>query len=57
MKGKIKEWAGLDFGEVGAIKDEILEEINLIDKEEEIGQLDVAKISRRLSLKDEYLQK
>lgn len=47
----------MDFGEVGAIKDEILEEINLIDKEEEIGQLDVAKISRRLSLKDEYLQK
>lgn len=34
LKGKIKEWVGLHFGEVVVIKDEILEQIILIVKEE-----------------------
>lgn len=36
LKGNIKEWARLHFGDLRAVKEGILEEVNLLDKEEEL---------------------
>lgn len=48
FKSKIKEWAALHFGDVSAIKEGILEEIRLLDREEERGPLEIADFNRRL---------
>lgn len=37
LKGKIKEWVALHFGDVKVIEDSILEEVQLLDKEKEHG--------------------
>lgn len=49
--------ARLHFGDLRAVKEGILEEVNLLDKEEELGKLDDIKFLRRLFLKEESMQK
>lgn len=57
LKGKIKGWVALHFGDVSAIKESILEEIRLLDKEEERGPLADTNFNRRVALKDEFMRK
>lgn len=39
LKGKVKEWARNYFGDVGRGKENIVQEIQCLDKKGEIGQL------------------
>ena len=39
LKVKIKEWAKENFGEVGATKCKILEDLQCLDSKEEMGRL------------------
>lgn len=54
IKLKIKEWAKSQFGDVGAAKKNIVEEIRRIDKKEETCQLTEDETHRMLLLNDDY---
>lgn len=51
LKEKIKEWAKSHFGQVGLIKDSILEEIRLLDLKQENCQLSEEERAKRFQLK------
>lgn len=57
LKGKIKEWAAMHFGDVRAIEEGTLEEIQLLDREDERCPLSAADCNRRLAMKDEFMKK
>lgn len=57
LKSKIKDWAKVHFGDVTNTKEIILQEIQLLDNKEEVGQLMPAEMSRRLSLKEDFVRK
>lgn len=57
LEGKIKEWAKCQFGDVRAVKDNILKEIQAVDNREEGGRLTLDEINRRLQLKDMFSRK
>lgn len=56
LKNRIKDWAKDHFGDVRNAKVNILQEIQLLDKEE-VGQLQPAEESRRLFLKKDFIRK
>lgn len=51
LKGKIIEWVKNNFEEVGKVKAKILDEIQSIDRAEEVGTLSSTDVSKRLFLK------
>ena len=57
LKIKLKEWAREKFGDVGMQKTTILEEIQLIDNREEMGQPSYEDFVRRLNLKEDLCRK
>lgn len=57
LKGKIKEWARFYFGDVTAIKDRILEEIQALNYKEAASPLGEAYFLKRLPLKEAYWRK
>lgn len=56
LKEKLKDWARCHFGDVGAVKDHILIELQALDNKEEQVQLTSEEIARRWQLKDTYLR-
>lgn len=57
LKGKIKSWVANNIEEVGKAKARILDEIQSIDKIEEVGALSEDDFGRILHLKEDYLKK
>lgn len=57
LEGKIKEWAKNAFGDVVKLKENILEEIQAIDKKEEMFWLRHNEVVRRIALKEDYIRK
>lgn len=54
---KLKEWAKTNFGDFELQKDAILEEIQILDNKEKLGQLSSEDCNRKLSLKDNFHRK
>lgn len=57
LKLKIRGWNKLYFREAGAVKANILEEIQHLDRKEELGPLEEEDVLRRLALKEDFVRK